>query len=224
MMASQASASTQLLVNGSFETGSFIGWTAETQSGSSGSIVVTADTAAPNSGMATVAPSDGTYHALTGQSGAGAYALMQGFTVDAAMTGLTLSFDMFAASNQSMVDGGLNASCCAQTQNARVDILTSGASAFDTGSGIVASILAPFIDGPPVQPYQFYNFDLTSVLAPGSYVLRFAQADNMGTLTMGVDNVSLLQSTTAPVPIPASGLLLLGALGAAGALRRRARR
>ena len=140
------------------------------------------------------------------------------------VSSLILSFDMFSATNASFADNGLDPFCCDITQNARVDILSVGAGAFDTGTGVVHNVLAPFVSGSFGTPYQSYSFDLAPYLTGGtSYLLRFAQADNRGIMTMGVDNVSLMANIAA-VPLPASGLLLLGAVGAAGALRRRSRK
>ena len=221
LVSGPALAATQLMVNGGFETGDFTGWTVTTAPSSSGSIVVTSGNTAPMSSATVVDPSEGSNHVLTGQSGPGAYAISQVFSVSAAASSLMLSFDMFSATGSPLIDGGLDPFAGTQTQNARVDILAVGSDAFSTTTGLVASVLAPFVSGSFGTPYQSYSFDVLPFLTAGtSYSLRFAQADNAGIMTMGVDNVSLME-TTAAVPLPATGLLLLGALGGAAALRRR---
>jgi hypothetical protein len=212
-----ASASTELLTNGGFETGDFTGWTASIFPASNGTVVVTSGSVAPDSGIQVVGPSEGTFHSLTGQGGPGAYSVMQGFTVGAGLTSLVLEFDMFSVTDAGLTDGGLDPSGPA-TQLARVDILTAGAGAFDLGASIVHTVLAPFVDGPfSSAAYASYSQDILSFLTPGtSYQLRFAQSDNQGYMTMGVDAVSLV---AAQVPLPAAGLLLVGGLGLIGGLR-----
>ena len=217
-----ASAATQLLTNGGFETGDFTGWTASTFPGSSGTVVVTNANTAPLSGQSVAGPTEGTYHVLTGQDGQGAYAVSQGFTVASNATSLMLTFDFFSASGAALTDGGLDPFCCGDTQNARVDILAAAADPFETAA-IAHSVVSPVIHGAFGTPYQSFSVDLLPFLtAGGSYLLRFGQADNRDFLTMGIDNVSLLQDVS-DVPVPASGLLLLGAMGAVGALRRKRR-
>lgn len=224
LLAGPVAAATQLLTNGGFETGDFSGWNASVFSGSSGVIQTTTGAAAPVSGLSVAAATEGSHHVLTGQNGPGSYALTQAFTVGAGTTGLMLSFDMFSATDAGLTDGGLDPFCCGPTQLAQVDILTFGAGVFDGAASVAHTVLSPFVDGSFGTPYQSYSFEISPHLTVGSsYLLRFAQADNMGFMTMGVDNVSLV-ATTAAVPLPASGLLLLGAVGAAGVLRRRSRK
>lgn len=215
-----ASAATQLIDNGGFETGDFTGWTTSAIN-TSGDVTVTSGAVAPISAFTTTGPSEGTYHALTGQSGPGAYAIIQSFTVPFNVTALSLSFDMFAASDVPMVDGGLDPNGT-PTQNARVDILSSGAGAFDTGAGVVFSVLAPFTSSSfSAAAYSSFTQDLFGILTAGeTYQLRFAEADNQLFLSMGVDNVSLMASVS-EVPVPAAGLLMVGALGGLAGLRRR---
>lgn len=217
MLAVPAGAATELLTNGGFETGDFTGWTASVFASSNGTVEVTSGSAAPVSGLSVVGPSEGSHHVLTGQSGPGAYSVMQGFTVPGSPGDLLLSFDIFAATDADLFDNGLDPFCCGATQHTRVDILAAGSGAFELGPAVVHTVLAPFIDGSFGVPYRSVLADLTGILAPGgSYLLRFAQTDNAGFFTMGVDNVSL---TASPVPLPAAGLLLAGSLGLFGGLR-----
>lgn len=211
-----ATASTELLTNGGFETGDFTGWTASTFPASNGTVVVTSGSTAPVSGFAVSGPSEGTYQTLTGQSGPGAYSVMQSFTVPVDAKYLLLDFDMFSVTDAGLTDNGLDPFCCGPTQLSRVDILTAGAGAFDLGASVVHNVLAPFVDGPFPGAYSSYSFDIRPFLVPGmTYQLRFAQSDNQGFMTMGVDGVSLV----AAVPLPAAGLLLVGGLGLIGGVR-----
>lgn len=215
-----ASASTELLTNGGFETGDFTGWTATVFPSSNGDVQVVNGATAPVSGFTATGPSEGTWHTMTGQSGPGAYSVMQTFTVPTAIASLELTFDMFAVTNVAFADNGLDPFAGNSTQHARVDILAAGSGAFDLGASVVHTVLNPFLDGPfSGAAYSSYSEDLLGILAPGvSYELRFAQTDNQGQFSMGVDNVSLV---AAAIPLPAALPLLLAALGGLGVLRAR---
>ena len=74
-----------------------------------------------------------------------------------------------------------------------------------------------------VVPYTDYVFDVTALLAPGTYTLRFAEVDNQLVYDMSVDDVSLVVRLAA-VPEPSTVLLVGSGLAALlGAARRRAR-
>jgi hypothetical protein len=210
----------ELIVNGGFETGDLTGWTEVDQSGGSGSWSVSSGTSSPQSGFATPGPASGSFYALTDQTGPGSHALLQSFTVAAGST-VILNFDMFS-DNQSGVKaapGGVSDLdyTVVPNQHARVDILTAGASPFDTGAGVVTNLYndsSLTVGGVP-NPYVHYTFDISAaVAAGGTFQLRFAEVDNQFFFQQGVDNVSIMASSFHPVPEPA-GVTLLG-LGIAG--------
>ena len=237
----------ELLTNGNFETGTFVGWTQTNQD--NGSFVLLA----PGSDTPAVAPDTtqfqtaanaggGSFFAVSASGNPGTHALLQNFTVPFAVTRLDLSFQMFV-NDQSGVGPIVDASgldnrtggvtdpttgAPLDNQHARVDILTSGAGDFSTAAGdIVTTLYGPNVDNPggaTPNPYLTYNFNLLGVLTPGTtYRLRFAEVDNDGSLNLGVDNISLLATT--PVPEPSS-LALLAGLSLSGSLwaaRRRSR-
>lgn len=85
----------ELITNGGFETGTFLGWTEFDQAGGSGSWFVSSSTTAPLSGLSTVGPASGSFYAVTDQTGPGAHVLLQSFTVAPGSSSVILSFDMF---------------------------------------------------------------------------------------------------------------------------------
>jgi hypothetical protein len=220
LSATQATAG-ELLVNGGFETGTFAGWTVTDLAGSFGGssfFIDTPGTTTPLSGNATSAVgSGGLFYAVSDQDGPGTHVLSQSFSWNKVGT-LNLSFAMFANDHDGgpFDAGGLDHTL-GPNQHVRVDILTAAASVFDTGAGVVQSIIAPMVDPQANNPNPFtnYAFDLSG-LAAGSYQLRFGEVDNQLYLNMGVDNVSLTQ-----VPAPGTLALFGLTLGILGFLRRR---
>ena len=221
LIAAPASAA-QLLTNGDFETGTYAGWTALNAPASNGSIQLdTPGSTTPVSGMATAANAlGGRFYSMTDQSGPGAYALLQTFTVAPGTTSLTLSFQQFVQTGIPLIIGPPNFDFTgAPNQHARVDILTSTASAFSTAAADVVQNFYLNIDGPVVSPYIAYSFDI-STLAAGTYQLRFAQVDNQGFFNQGVDNVSI-EAVAGAVPEPTSWAMMIVGFGIVGASARR---
>lgn len=213
----------ELLTNGDFETGTFAGWTVTTLPNSGGTwLIGTPGAPTPTSGAPTSAAGGaphGTSYAVTDQVSPGTYVLSQSFAW-AGGSSLTLMFDMFANDwdGGPIVDPAGLTHFAGPNQHVRVDILSAAASVFDTGAGVVTSLIAPTVDPQASNPNPFtpYVFDLSG-LAAGTYQLRFGAVDTEFFLHMGVDNVSLQA-----VPEPAS-LALLG-LGLAGLAATRKRR
>ena len=207
----------ELLTNGGFETGTTAGWTIN--DAGSGQVTVESGNAPPNGLFPTVGPSSGQFYAVTSQGGPGTHALRQSFSVVGGAASVILSFDMFVQTNAQVAihPNGLDHTAF-PNQHARVDILSAGASAFDTGAGVLQNFYLG-IDGTPTQPYTNYSFDITSLVSGGgTFQVRFAQVDNQGNFNLGVDNASILQT----VPAPATLLLLGVALAGTAASRRRA--
>ncbi len=213
----------ELITNGDFETGNFAGWTVDNQAGGSGSWFISAPGfVTPLSFIPTALnPGGGLFYAVTDQTGPGAHALRQTFTVPINAVSVTLSYEMFV--NDS--DGGplVNPSGLDYTavpnQHSRVDILTAAAAPFSTAPiDIVASYylgVDPQAGNP--NPYTPYVFDISGVVAPGgTYQLRFGEVDNQGFFNHGVDNVSI----AAAVPEP-TAVILASAAMLPLALRRR---
>ena len=218
----QNASAIELILNGDFEAGTFASWTVTDLAGSSGSwfLDVPGSTIGGFSTLAT--PANGAFYAVTSQGGPGTHALEQTFIVPGVFSSVILTFDLFA-NDQSA--GGLISNPAGLThtagpnQHARVDILSAGSSAFDTGAGVLFNVLAPFVDpNPDPNPFTSYAFDITGLVGGGgTFDLRFGQVDNQLFFNMGVDNVSI-----SAVPEP-STILLLGS-GLAGLVAWRIRK
>ena len=221
--------STELIVNGGFETGDYTRWTTSVEIGSGGDLIIsTPGLPTPISASATAPnPAGGNYYSVTDQSGGGAYSLTQTFVVPTDMQSLMLTFQMFV-NNQafatSINDAGLT-HYASPNQHARVDVLIAGADPFSTAAGdIVANLFigADAISG--VNPYTSYAFDLSNLVTAGStYQIRFAEADNQFYFQQGVDNVSL-SALTGAVPEPSTWAMMLIGFGAIGLSTRRRRK
>jgi hypothetical protein len=209
--------SIELITNGNFETGAFAGWSVVNQTGSfpgSNWFIDTPGTTTPVSGMATSSAGGlphGSFYAVTDQGGPGSHSLLQTFTVLPAASSIVLSFDMFNNNWDSGPFGTSQDFTITPNQHARVDILTSGAGAFDTGAGVLGNF---FLGGTPVtspNPFTHFSFDVTSLLSSGgTFQLRFAEVDNQLFFNMGVDNVSIQETV---IPEPGSFILLLAGIG-----------
>jgi hypothetical protein len=217
-----------ILVNGGFETGTALGWTVTNQAGSfpGSSIFVVAGSTTPQSGLSTVGAAGGLFYAVSDGSGSGAHALIQSFTIAGPASSVLLSYSLFVNSYGGNVVNpiGLDFTDGAN-QHARVDILTAGASAFDTGAGVLRNFYLGTDAGANPHAYTNAVFDITSLVGGGgTFQLRFAEVDNQLFLNMGVDNVSIDVTPLASVPEPSTILLSLVGLTRLAAGRRRSRR
>lgn len=210
---SGAPAQANLLVNGDFETGTFAGWTVVDQAGGSGSWFISAPgSASPLSSFPTAAnPSGGAFYAVSDQGGPGTHALLQSFTV-APGSQVMLTFQAFIndQSGAGPLGTGLDYTV-SPTQHARIDILSAGALALDTGAGVIANLLDGIDPGAPPNPYRNYAIDITPwVGGGGTFQLRFAETDNQLFFQFGVDNVAINTPEPASLALLGAGLLGLG--------------
>lgn len=207
-LAATGARASELLTNGSFETGDLSGWTVTDQAGGSGSWFIAGNgTGSPLNGFPTpTLTGGGSFTAQTDQGGPGSHTLAQSFIGIAGETYI-LNFDAFAVdlSGVGPVGVGLNFNPPAN-QHVEVNILGLGSSQIYTG------IFTP--------GWAHYTFNISSAITTsGVYTVAFSEVDNQLFLNAGIDNVSL---TSGAVPEPATWALMLGGFGLAGvALRRR---
>ena len=199
------SARANLITNGGFETGDFAGWTVVDQAGGSGSFFISnPGTATPLSGFSTAAnPSGGRFYAVSDQFGPGCHVLLQSFTIPVGASNFQLTFQMFVNNQfgETIVNpAGLDYTAF-PNEHARVDILSSSATPFDTGAGVVENLYLGSDPGSNPNPYTSYSFDLSD-LAAGTYQLRFAEVDNQFYFNQGVDNVSISTPDSGSTVVP----------------------
>jgi len=190
-----------LITNGNFETGTFAGWTEMNQAGGAGNFYINAPGSNTPFGFPTAAnPIGGSFYAVTDTSGPGSHVLYQSFVVPANVHILSLSFQMFTNNQPGVVftPPNLNYNLGAgSNEQARVDILNSVASPFDVGASVVSNLYDGASTGANPHAYTAMTFNLIGVAStPGTYYLRFAEADNQGQLNLGIDNVSLIAIST----------------------------
>jgi hypothetical protein len=216
--------SIELITNGNFEAGTFAGWTVVNQTGSfvgSNWFIDTPGTTTPFSVLPTSSAGGlphGSFYAVTDQGGPGSHSLLQTFIVLPSSSSIILSFDMFNNNWDAGPFGTSQDFTIVPNQHARVDILTSGAGAFDTGAGVLRNF---FLGGTSVtspNPFTHFSFDVTSLLSSGgTFQLRFAEVDNQNFFNMGVDNVSIQETA---IPEPGSFILLLSGIGVTAVYHR----
>jgi hypothetical protein len=227
-----AVAQTNLILNGSFEANGGVGtsifpnWTVTDLAGSNGSWFVQTGATSPVSGFAVAFPTNGTFAAMTDQTGAGTHALIQSFVVPAGgVSSAILTFDWFVGNRDGIFvvnPAGLDHTAV-PNQHDRVDILTGAAAPFSTApSDVLLNALISNPSDPLVSGYNRLSIDVTALLnanAGSTLQLRFAEVDNQSFFQFGADNVSLLVS----VPEPATwGLMgLTGLLGSGAYFWRR---
>lgn len=199
-----------LITNGSFETGDFTGWTVANQASGSGSWFIQIGTTSPTNPFSVPAPPEGTHAAMTDQSNPGSHSLLQSFTVPSGASSVTISFEWFVDDHASgfFTPNSLDYNLSPNEQ-ARVDILTSGAGAFDLGAAVVANLFQTNVGDPLVSGYNVFSTTLNGVLTPGAtYQLRFAEVDNQSYFQFGVDSVAV--DTPEPGSLALAGFGLIG--------------
>ena len=207
-----------LIMNGGFN-GGFNQWTRINQVGGDGSWHEQSGTGSPVNGYPVPASPAGNAAAMTDGLGPGSHVLYQDFVVPMTLSVAQLRFDLYINNhaNAFFSPNTLDFATPTLNQQFRVDILTSASDPFSVTVGdVLFNVYQTQPGNPLVSGYVTITADLTALLAthPGETLrLRFAEADNVQVLNIGLDNVSLA------VPEPASaGLLLAGLILLSGVL------
>lgn len=215
-----------LLANGSFEAG-LTSWSTADQLGSDGSFLVQSGTTSPLNAFDVAAPAHGLSAAMTDAGAGGSHVLYQDFTIPADVTSGTVSFKLFLRNhaetyyNPAHLDWAQTNPSGPQNlnQQARVDIVTTGADLFSTApADVLLNLFRTDAATPAVTGYNTFSFDLTALLvarAGQTLRLRFAQVDNVNVFNFGVDDVAVNA-----IPAPATAMLAAGTLAFAGRRRR----
>ena len=180
----------EVITNGGFETGNFAGWTVSNTAGGTGSFFVASAPVTPLTGNPTVGPKSGSFYAVSDQFAPGSHAITQSFTA-LASTDYVLSFDMFVNDWVGGQFGG------------EADLLAAGSDPILGPALHVFYHADTAVTGGAPNPYVHTSLDITGDLVAGvTYQLRFFESDATGPLNVGVDNVSLIATTTGAVPEP----------------------
>ncbi|MEJ1462196.1 MAG: LamG domain-containing protein, partial [Candidatus Sedimenticola sp. (ex Thyasira tokunagai)] len=192
-------ASSELLVNGDFETGDLSGWRVDFINGGFTDgfyIDDDADAQTPFSGFPSAGPASGGFYAVGDQIGPSAQAIEQTFDVPAGATQVMFSADLFLNNHAGgyVVGTGLDPNI-GQNQYARIDILAEGSAPFDTTADVIHSIIidedSDLVED-PVTGYAHYEVDISAWVTAGeSYDIRFSAVQTDFHMNFGLDNVSI---------------------------------
>ena len=180
----------ELVVNGSFETGNFTGWNVAVQPGSTGDWLVYSGTTAPISEFTIPAPPEGHYAAVCDQFDVTSAVLYQDVTIPKGRTALGYTY-YYRNLNGSFDNPPTLDIIVIPNQQVRIDIMDPASAPFSVSP---SDVLLNLLETPPGSPINvnptMANFDI-SEFAGRTIRIRFADADNQFFLTFGVDGVSI---------------------------------
>src|SRR5437667_9709469 len=214
-----------VISNGGFEAG-LTSWTKADQLGSEGTFFSQSGTVSPVNGDPVPAPPEDTKAAMTDAQGPGSHVLYQDFVATADPA--ALSFALFIGNRASLfaTPASLDFSTPTLNQQARVDILKNTADPFSVaGTDVLLNLYQTGVGDPLISGYNTITTDISALLAAHvgeTLRLRFAETDNVFAFELGVDAVRI-DPITAPIPEPASMLLLGAALAVLAGCRVGAR-
>jgi hypothetical protein len=162
-----------------------------------GNWFVQSGTVSPLSGFAVPAPPGPTHAAMTDSFGPGSHVLYQDFTVPANASSGSISFALFIGNRNGLfyTPNSLDPSVF-PNQQARVDLITTGADPFSVASGdVLLNLYQTHVGDPAISGYTTHTIDLTALLTAHkgqTLRLRFAEVDNQFYFQFGVDQVNLV--------------------------------
>ncbi|TMJ47581.1 MAG: PEP-CTERM sorting domain-containing protein [Alphaproteobacteria bacterium] len=216
-----------VIANGGFEAG-LTSWTKSDQLGSEGTFLNQSGTSSPVNLDPVPPPPEGTMAAMTDAQGPGSHVLYQDFvaTADAAALRFALFIGNRANDFFTPTPASLDFSTPALNQQARVDILKNTADPFSVAAtDVLLNLYQTKAGDPLISGYNTITTDISALLAAHvgeTLRLRFAETDNVFAFQLGVDAVRI-DPITAPIPEPASMLLLGAALAVLAGCRVGAR-
>ncbi|MBX3380016.1 MAG: hypothetical protein KF805_07960 [Phycisphaeraceae bacterium] len=201
----------ELIANGGFESG-FSGWTRVDQIGSDGTFHLQSGAASPVNGFAVPPPPHGQSAAMTDSAAPGSHVLYQDIVIPASVPVATLRFSLYINNSAGAFSTPSTLDWATPTlnQQARVDIMTTGADPFSVSApDILQNVFQTIIGSSLVSGYNEFSIDVTALLAAHAgetLRLRFAEADNVNFFNFGVDSVSLTVPAPSALGLAAAGL------------------
>ncbi len=221
-----ASAQTDLVENGGFETGNFFGWTVLNDGG--GNWFVYSGTTMPESGNSFLSPPVGVFAAVTDQTRSGSHVLYQDLVIPGGGEVLCTAIIYYQNAAEDFFTGPDLSPLTSPNQQARIDIISPDADPFTVSAGVLLNIFQTQPGDPPTLDYTAIDFDL-SQFAGSTVRFRVAEVDNVFFFNFAIDEVSCI-SDIAPstASIPTLGewgmIAMAGVLGIAGYIVARRRK
>jgi len=215
-----ASAQTEFVTNGSFETGDFEGWTVLRLPDSAGdwSVYTGGDF------FSLPPPPVGNFAAATFQGFSSSQVLLQDITIPNGAEVACSVVVYYRTSAEDFVIGPGLVFDLGPNQQARIDIISTDADPFTVSSGLLLNVFQTLPGDPLTLGYTPVDFDL-SQFAGQSVTFRAAQVNSGSQFNFAIDDVSCIAPAS---PIPTLGewgmMAMAGALGIAGLLYARRRR